>query len=179
MKIMNATKTITLTTIILTASTLASCAELDDVEVVALEQEAINGTVEYLVRGDLRQCREPICGGFLVEEVGASSTTCADGTRVVDRSCAVSTFDWGALRLRPADEEELDLAARAGRITVVGIVEGDRRSVASLLVTDFYPNANGWLPNPTGWYPRPDGWCPDVDGWYPDIDGWHPAETGY
>lgn len=50
------------------------------------------GSTFYRVRNDLRRCASPLCGGYFVARVNASSTRCADGS--LKRECYVAEIDW-------------------------------------------------------------------------------------
>jgi hypothetical protein len=50
------------------------------------------GSTFYRVRNDLRRCASPLCGGYFVARVNASSTRCADGR--FSRECYVAEIDW-------------------------------------------------------------------------------------
>lgn len=50
------------------------------------------GSTFYRVRNDLRRCALPLCGGYFVARVNASSTRCADGR--FKRECYVAEIDW-------------------------------------------------------------------------------------
>lgn len=50
------------------------------------------GLIFYRVRNDLRRCASPLCGGYFVAQVNASSTRCADGR--FKRECYVAEIDW-------------------------------------------------------------------------------------
>jgi hypothetical protein len=62
-------------------------------ESVSVSPEKVNATSTfYRVRNDLRRCASPLCGGYFVARVNASSTRCADGR--FKRECYVAEIDW-------------------------------------------------------------------------------------
>ncbi len=55
----------------------------------------------YVLRADLRKCASPMCGGFFVRRVNASSTMCVDGKN--SSECYVSEIKWnGHTQVDPA-----------------------------------------------------------------------------
>jgi len=104
--------------------------------------------------------------GYLLKHAASPQTSCADGTAVVDKSCYVATFDWGALNLRPSEEAALEAQAAAGRLVVIGYIAPDGKTNVGKLVATA-------LPRPA---PR---WTPTRTGWYPGHTGWYAAPTGY
>ncbi len=72
----------------------ASVFNVDDAaEAVSVLPETMKaGSTFYRVRNDLRRCALPLCGGYFVAQVNASTTRCADGR--FKRECYVAEIDW-------------------------------------------------------------------------------------
>lgn len=71
----------------------ASVANADAAESVSRSPDTVSaGSTFYRVRNDLRRCALPLCGGYFVSRVNASSTRCADGS--FKRECYVAEIDW-------------------------------------------------------------------------------------
>lgn len=59
----------------------------------------------YAIRADLRRCAFPLCGGFFVDRVNASKTTCHDGTKA--EACYTPVLDWSEANLSQAQQDAL------------------------------------------------------------------------
>ncbi len=71
----------------------ARVANVDAAESVSGSPDTMKaGSTFYRVRNDLRRCALPLCGGYFVARVNASSTRCADGR--FKRECYVAEIDW-------------------------------------------------------------------------------------
>lgn len=86
---------------------------------------AVDGTYTYFaIRGDLRRCAEPECGGFFLERLNRSTTVCHDGAAA--EACYTPELDWTEADLSEATQALLRTAAEAGALTdgVTAIVRG-------------------------------------------------------
>jgi hypothetical protein len=86
---------------------------------------SIDGTYTYFaVKADLRKCAAPLCGGYFVEQLNRTTTTCAD--RSTAASCYAPVLDWAESGLSTAQQEKLVGAANRGALAgaPVGIVRG-------------------------------------------------------
>jgi len=62
----------------------APASELDGADEVSVDEARTTGEQYFSVRRDTRRCAAPLCGGFWLSRVGASSTLCADGRRAAE-----------------------------------------------------------------------------------------------
>lgn len=84
----------------------SSPGESDDIEAETTEEALTSGTsTYYAVRRDFRRCISPLCGGFWVNRVNATSTRCADGTS--QPACYVTDLNLAALDLSAAKTAEV------------------------------------------------------------------------
>ena len=158
--------TLTILPILFSSLTAIGCVVDDDM--LSESHAEVRGAETYRVRADRRSCSGPYCGGYIAHVDHWSITGCADGTDVQDMSCYVATFDWGAMKLTPDEERDMERLAAAGRLVVEGIMrpyDAGRGNVGQIEVLVAYPDI--------------DGWFPDVNGWFPNVNGWRVERTGY
>lgn len=78
----------------------------------------------FAITSDLRRCAAPMCGGFHLDRLNATSTTCHDGTK--GTSCYAPVLDWSETSLTAAQQDTLVGAASVGAVSegVTAIVRG-------------------------------------------------------
>src|SRR5262245_36733378 len=73
---------------------------------------AADGVYTYFsLTADLRKCAAPVCGGYFVQRLNRTTTTCANGASRA--SCYSPTLDWSESGLSPALQGKLVDAANA------------------------------------------------------------------
>lgn len=112
-------------------SLFAACASDEVVDELAgetAEDEALDGKADaavdgsytyFAIRGDVRRCAYPMCGGFFLERVNRSSTKCHDGG--YDDRCYVPDLDWTEAGLSPETQYALTGAAAQSSFDSQGI----------------------------------------------------------
>ncbi len=113
---------------------VAACAPADetdelvgepDEEVVGDKADATTpgGASQYFgIRPDYRRCAYPMCGGFHIDRLNSTLTTCHDGDR--SEACYVPELDWSQSGLTTAQQDKLAEAARRLGDGVHAIVRG-------------------------------------------------------
>ncbi len=76
----------------------------------------------FAIRGDARECVFPACGGYFLDRLNATKTTCHD--RKTADSCYVPELDWSQSNLNLAQQLTLTQAASGGADGVAAIVRG-------------------------------------------------------
>jgi hypothetical protein len=78
----------------------------------------------YAITADLRKCPSPLCGGWFLDRLNQSTTTCHDGSTA--DVCYTPELDWSSTHLSTTQQGQLLEAARTGAFTgqVVGMVRG-------------------------------------------------------
>ncbi len=83
---------------------LAGEAETEDS--VDGKSDSINGASTYFaIRGDVRRCAYPMCGGHFLDRVNATSTKCHNGT--YREACYVPELDWSQSGLSQEQQDAL------------------------------------------------------------------------
>ncbi len=103
---------------------LAGESETDDAS-SGKADSAVDGSYTYFaVRGDVRRCASPMCGGTFFERLNRSTTVCHDGS--VSARCYSPVLDWSESGLGAGQQEKLVSASFKGALSsgVYGIVRG-------------------------------------------------------
>jgi hypothetical protein len=93
----------------------------DDVAGGKADEGAVDGAYTYFrIATDLRKCSAPACGGFFIDRLNRSTTTCHDGS--VAGSCYTPELDWGESNLTSTEQRQklLDAAQRSGLMADTG-----------------------------------------------------------
>jgi hypothetical protein len=85
---------------------------------------ATDASTYYAISSDVRRCASPACGGWFLQELNQSTTTCHDG-RAAAR-CYTPVLDWSGTSVPEPRHAELTDAARTGATSghVYAIVRG-------------------------------------------------------
>jgi len=59
------------------------------------ELPATQNSTFYTIRPDMRKCASPMCGGYFVKRVNATTTRCANGRNMSE--CYVASIDWNGI----------------------------------------------------------------------------------
>lgn len=83
-----------------------------------------DGAYTYFeISADLRECAFPACGGYFLDRLNASKTTCVDGARA--EACYTPELDWSEAGLSADAQDQLQAAAsRSSGDGVYAIVRG-------------------------------------------------------
>jgi hypothetical protein len=83
-----------------------------------------DGAYTYFeISADLRECVYPVCGGYFLDRLNASQTTCHDGSRAA--ACYTPELDWSESGLTDDAQDQLRVAAsRSTDDGVYAIVRG-------------------------------------------------------
>jgi len=106
---------------------LAGCASSGPVDDPgqASDEAALNvqGETYFAIAADLRKCASPVCGGWFLERLNRTTTTCHDGTRA--GACYTPALDWSNVNLSAATQGKLlDACRRPLSEGVYAIVAG-------------------------------------------------------
>jgi hypothetical protein len=121
------------TTLLFVVITLAGCASSMDEQVaedpgdgeLAEADSAVAGTSTFFeIKSDLRKCAAPMCGGWWIERLNRSSTTCHDGQRA--HYCYTPVLDWSESNLPEAQRATMLDACNRGALAegTLAIVRG-------------------------------------------------------
>jgi hypothetical protein len=86
---------------------------------------AAGGVYTYFaIKGDMRKCAAPLCGGDYLERLNRTTTVCHDGKSAA--RCYTPELDWSESGLKPEVQGLLDVASAQGTLSggVKGIVRG-------------------------------------------------------
>src|SRR5262245_60741979 len=108
----------------------ASSGSLEDElsnEATADPQIATTNYAYFSIMSDLRKCAYPTCGGWLLQRINQSATTCSDGTSAT--TCYTPVLDWSRANLPDAQRTELldECRQHAGSSGTYAIVRGTFR----------------------------------------------------
>jgi eight-cysteine-cluster-containing protein len=121
---------------LLSITVLAACApegEYDELAGETAEDEALDGKADgapegvytyFQIRGDVRRCASPYCGGHFLQRLNRTTTVCHD--RQAQAQCYTPELDWSESGLAPATQDLLTLAAGEAAMSdgVKAIVRG-------------------------------------------------------
>jgi uncharacterized protein DUF6748 len=108
---------------------------------------SVDGTYTYFaVKSDVRKCAAPACGGFFLEQLNRSTTTCAD--RTAQASCYAPTLDWSEAGLSATQQDKLVGAANRGALAdgATGIVRGRFAPTGKFIVTEAWVSETDAVP---------------------------------
>jgi hypothetical protein len=74
----------------------------------------------FSIKGDIRKCAAPFCGGFFLERVNRSTTVCHDG-KSDGAACYTPELDWSESGLSELTRSELTLAAAESTFADSGV----------------------------------------------------------
>ena len=94
----------------------------------------------FAITSDLRRCAAPMCGGFHLDRLNATSTTCHDGTK--GTSCYAPVLDWSETSLTAAQQDTLVGAASVGAVSE-GVTAIDYAGFVDLVAE--HPTSQTWL----------------------------------
>lgn len=98
--------------------------ELDGADESAVDEARTTGEQYFSVRRDTRRCAAPLCGGYWLSRVGASSTLCADGRRAPE--CYVPELAVAGISAAQLDQVRGSVHHSARRVFVRGRIEASR-----------------------------------------------------
>jgi hypothetical protein len=98
--------------------------EIDGADESSADEARTTGEQVFSVRRDARRCAAPLCGGFWLSRVGASSTLCPDGRRAPE--CYVPGVDVSGISAAQLDQVRSSAHFSARRVFVRGRLEATR-----------------------------------------------------
>lgn len=144
-------RNLTLAALPLFTLSIAACASSTEDELAgeADAQESLDGKADaaangastyFEIRSDFRRCAFPMCGGFFLDRLNASTTTCHNGSKA--EACYTPVLDWSQSGL--TQEQQDALRSKAGSVGegVHAIVRG---RFASKNTTTPQPNLGRFI----------------------------------
>jgi hypothetical protein len=98
--------------------------ELDGADEASVDEARTTGEQYFSVRRDTRRCAAPLCGGYWLARVGASSTLCSDGRRLPE--CYVPELSVSGISAAQLDHVRSSAHFSARRVFVRGRIEATR-----------------------------------------------------
>lgn len=132
----------------------ASDVEVDELAGETAADEALDGKADsadsgvftyFSIRGDTRRCAAPFCGGFHLERVNRTTTTCHDGKTVRNASCYTPELDFSESGLSLATQQKLTLAAGKGVFDANGVKALVRGRFAKKSTSSVHPELGRFI----------------------------------